>query len=201
MLDGRAAYLEALDRDHDNAATTRGFPGLETMKRVVFLVGASGVGKTAVAQVLEQRAPWKGHTHYFDTIGVPSAEEMEARFGGGEEWQRWATQQWVDRLAEHDAELQLVEGQTRPSFIREAGGRHTDLELHILRLDCASDVRQHRLIELRMRPELATPRMDNWAAYLSGQAHALGLSVIDTTHSDPQAIAKEIEARVGITRA
>ena len=168
------------------------------MGRAVFLIGASGVGKTTVAQVLERRAPWKGRTHYFDTIGVPSAEAMEADFGGGEEWQRWATQQWVNRLAASDSELQLIEGQTRPSFIREAAERHPDLELRIVLLDCNTAVREHRLMEFRKRPELATPRMDSWAAYLAGQAHALGLPVIDTSHLDPQTVAREVEARTGI---
>lgn len=167
------------------------------MTRVVFLVGASGVGKTTVAQVLERRAPWKGHTHYFDSIGVPSTERMEAEFGSGEKWQRWATQQWVNRLAEADADPQLIEGQTRPSFIREAAAHHPDLDLRIVLLDCAPEVRRRRLTELRERPELATPRMDNWAAYLAGQAHALGLPVVDTSNAIPEAIAREVERRTG----
>lgn len=167
------------------------------MTRVVFLVGASGTGKTTVAQVLEGRAPWKGHTHFFDSIGVPSTEQMEAEYGSGEEWQRWATQQWVDRLAGCDADPQLIEGQTRPSFIREAAAHHPDLELCIVLLDCAPEVRRHRLTALRERPELATSRMDNWAAYLAGQAHALGLPVVDTSDASPAAVAREVEARTG----
>jgi len=159
----------------------------------VFLVGASGVGKTTVAQILERRTPWEGRTHYFDTIGVPPPEVMEAEFGGGEEWQRWATQQWLDRLASEDAPLQLIEGQTRPSFIRQAAESHPELDLRIILLNCSTKVRQHRLTALRNLPELASQRMDNWAAYLSGQAHALGLPVIDTSDSEPEAIADAIE--------
>lgn len=155
------------------------------------------MGKTTVAKVLEARAPWKGHTHYFDTIGVPSPERMESEFGGGEEWQRWATRQWVNRLAEGDADPQLIEGQTRPSFIREAEEDHPDLDLRIVLLDCSPEVRRHRLTELREAPELATPRMDNWAAYLAAQAHALGLPVVDTSDANPEAIALEVEARAG----
>jgi 2-phosphoglycerate kinase len=168
------------------------------VRSVVFLVGASGVGKTTVAQVLGERAPWKGNTHYFDTIGIPSADEMESEFGGGEEWQRWATRQWVSRLAGSEASLQLIEGQTRPSFINEAVEDYPDLEVHVVLLDCTPEVRRDRLTRLRQRPELATPDMDNWAAYLSGQAHALGLPVIDTSKTNPEAIAREIEARVGV---
>ena len=168
-------------------------------RRVVFLVGASGVGKTAVAQALEERPPWKENTHYFDTIGIPSAEEMESEFGGGEPWQLWATRQWVSRVAEGDAPIQLIEGQTRPSFINEAAGGYPDLEFLIVLLECNPEVRRHRLTDLRKQPELLTPDMENWAVYLAGQAHALGLPVIDTSDLDTEAVAQEIEARVGIS--
>ncbi|MDD9935665.1 MAG: hypothetical protein OXT09_18785 [Myxococcales bacterium] len=167
------------------------------MGRVVFLIGASGAGKTMVAQVLEQRAPWAGNTHYFDSIGVPSDEVMAAQFGGPEGWQRWATRQWMARLVGGDAALQLIEGSTRPSFIRAAAEPHRGLELRIVLLECSAEVRRHRLVELRGQPELATSRMDSWAAYLRGQADALGLPVLDTTRSTPEAIADEIEARSG----
>jgi hypothetical protein len=60
------------------------------MRRLVWLVGASGVGKTTVAEVLERRLPWTGNTYFFDSIGVPSPEEMDRRFGGGDGWQQWA---------------------------------------------------------------------------------------------------------------
>ena len=35
---------------------------------------------------------------------------------------------------------------------------------------------------MRGQPELSNPRMDCWAAYLRGQADALDLPAIDTTH-------------------
>lgn len=167
-------------------------------QRVVFLVGASGVGKTTVAQILERRVPWAGHTHYFDTIGVPPFEAMEAEFGSGEEWQRWATREWIARLGESDAELQLIEGQTRPSFIREAAAGQPHLQVDIILLDCPSHVREGRVTALRGQPELASPQMDCWAAYLAGQAHALGLPVIDTGGADPHAVADQIEERLGL---
>jgi hypothetical protein len=42
-------------------------------------------------------------------------------------------------------------------------------------------MRTARLCGPRGQPELATPRMDSWAAYLRGQADALGLPIVDTT--------------------
>jgi hypothetical protein len=49
-------------------------------------------------------------------------------------------------------------------------------------LQCAPAVRHARLAGPRGQPELSTPRMDCWAAYLRGQADALDLPVIDTTN-------------------
>jgi hypothetical protein len=49
-----------------------------------------------------------------------------------------------------------------------------------LLLDCDSSIRRRRLTE-RGQLDLATARMENWAAYLRGQADALGLPVLDTS--------------------
>ena len=168
------------------------------MKQLVVLVGASGAGKTTVAEALSNRAPWRGHTHYFDSIGVPSSDEMAAKHGGGEGWQEWATREWIDRLATADGSPQLLEGQTRPTFILRAAERHTDLEVRIVLLDCSAEVRRQRLADLRGAPELASPQMDSWAAYLAGQAHALGLPVIDTSASTPAQVAREVELVIGL---
>ena len=126
--------------------------------RIVFLVGASGVGKTAVAEHLQAHPPWTGRTHFFDSIGVPSPEEMTEGNGGGEGWQRWATARWVDKLASQPPLIQLLEAQTRPSFINEALETHPALEAVIILLDCRREVRRHRLANLRRRPELANPQ-------------------------------------------
>ena len=165
------------------------------MRRLIVLVGASGSGKTAVAQVLEQRAPWTGHTHHFDSIGVPSAEEM-AKYGGGEGWQKWATEKWLEELARKDLPLQLLEGQTRPSFIHPVLDAYPRLRVDTILLDSRPDVRRRRLVALRDQAELASPVMDSWAAYLRGQADALGLRVIDTSDLSVAEVAGEIESFV-----
>ena len=117
--------------------------------------------------------------------------------GSGERWQQWATGEWVRRLAIRDTALQLLEGQTRPSFINEALGGASEIEPVLILLHCRAEVREYRLTELRGRPELVTPRMEAWAAYLRGQADALGLPVIDTSDQDLEAVASEV-ARLGL---
>jgi len=59
----------------------------------------------------------------------------------------------------------------------------------VVLLDCSPEVRAARLRGPRQQPELATDRMDAWAAYLRGQADALGLDVIDTSELSVEAVA------------
>jgi len=151
---------------------------------LLFVIGASGAGKTAAVRALEARALPGVRCYCFDSIGVPAPEVMEREWGGGERWQEQATRDWVERLAANadGAALAVLDGQTRPSFIERplarAGVRHARIVL----LDCAPAVRAARLRGPRAQPELATGQMDAWAVYLRGQADALGLRVIDTSH-------------------
>ena len=50
---------------------------------VLFVVGASGAGRPAVG-TLERRGLSSVRCYYFDAIGVPSPEEMERQWGGGD---------------------------------------------------------------------------------------------------------------------
>jgi hypothetical protein len=60
---------------------------------------------------------------------------------------------------------------------RAAGLRH----FHIVLVDCGHDERRRRLLEERRQPEWDQLDTYAWAAYLRGQADALGLEIIDTT--------------------
>lgn len=77
------------------------------------------------------------------------------------------------------------------AFIRAAlGGTRAGIVL----LDCERSVRSHRLRTHREQPELDTHEMQCWAAYLRGQADALGLPIIDTTAVTPDEVADELYA-------
>ena len=170
---------------------------------ILVVTGASGSGKTAAVHTLDARALPGVRCYYFDTIGVPSREEMERDFGGGENWQALTTERWLERLAADPdrAEVYVLDGQTRPSFVSWAAGRIAVEIVHIVLLDCAPSVRNRRLIELRRQPELANPDMDCWAAYLRGQADALDLPVIDTTSLEIDAVADALAVQVETIRA
>lgn len=168
---------------------------------LLIVIGASGAGKTAAVRRLDVCNRPGLHCYFFDSIGVPSEEEMVRDFGSGEGWQAAATRRWVDRLATETApgEVSLLEGQTRPSFVRDALGPYTDLVTSIVLFDCAAEVRATRLAD-RGQPELNTPRMESWAAYLREQAGEFGLPIIDTTHLSIEAAADALAARVDVLR-
>lgn len=52
----------------------------------------------------------------------------------------------------------------------------------------------------RGQSELATPRMDAWAAYLRGQADALGIAVYDTTSMEPASVADALAKLIDALR-
>jgi hypothetical protein len=169
------------------------------MKPVIVVVtGASGSGKTAAVRALDERALPGVRCYYFDTIGVPSRNEMERDFGGGENWQAVTTQRWLDWLATDPdgVEVYVLDGQTRPSFIRTSAERVGKDLVHTVLLDCAPQIRNARLVELRGQPELANFQMDCWAAYLRGQADALDLPVIDTTSLEIEAVVDALLAHI-----
>jgi hypothetical protein len=170
---------------------------------ILFVVGASGSGKTAAVRILEARALSGVRCYYFDSIGVPSSEIMERDYGTGDGWQAAATARWVERLAANadGVEIAVLDGQTRPSFIQRPLGRAGVRHARIVLLDCDARVRTARLAGPRGQPHLATPQMDAWAVYLRGQADALGLPVVDTTEKSVEGVADAIEREVVVLRA
>ena len=151
---------------------------------ILVVTGASGSGKTTTVRALEARALFGVHCYYFDAVGVPGADVLERDLGSPEGWQAMTTRAWLDRLAADPdrADVYVLDGQTRPSFVRSAVERVHTAIVRIVLLDCAAPARHARLARPRGQPELSNPRMDCWAAYLRGQADALELPVIDTTN-------------------
>jgi hypothetical protein len=169
-----------------------------TPPAILVVTGASGSGKTVTVRALEARALPGVRCYYFDAVGVPSVEDMHRDFGGPERWQAVTTQWWIDRFAADPdgVELYVLDGQTRPSFVRSAAERASIALARVVLLDCAPSVRHARLAGPRGQPELSNSQMDCWAAYLRGQADALNLPVIDTTYLAIDATADALVAQV-----
>ena len=173
---------------------------MKPTRSIVVVTGASGTGKTTAVTSLEARALPGVRCFYFDSIGVPTVEAMERDHGGPERWQATATNEWLARLAALDGGVRIavLDGQTRPSTVFAAEGAGSRWHPRVVLFDCSPDVREARLRGPRAQPELATARMDSWAAYLRGQADALGLPIIDTTALTIPEATDQLEALIQV---
>jgi hypothetical protein len=163
------------------------------MHRLYFVIGASGAGKTAAVRLIAARRP-DIVCRYFDTVGVPSDDEMARQHGSGEEWQRQSTIAWVSRIRHEwlgDAPV-VLDGQTRPSFIADACVAAGLGDYRIVLFHCEDAVRERRLIA-RGQPGLANRKMAAWAAYLREQVVLRHDTIIDTTALTVADAAGELE--------
>jgi len=169
---------------------------------ILFVIGASGAGKTAAVHALGQLQLTGVGCYHFDSIGVPSAQVMEQEWGGGERWQEQMTTRWIERLVANPdwVEIAVLEGQTRPSFIEPSIRRLGVRRSRILLLDCQPAIRSARLAGPRAQPELSNERMDAWGAYLRGQADALELPVLDSTSRSIAEVADLLREQVDVLR-
>ncbi|GLR48071.1 hypothetical protein [Sphingomonas astaxanthinifaciens] len=160
----------------------------------LILTGASGSGKTSIAEALGRDGLAVFH---FDSVGVPSPEAMVGGWGSGEAWQQAMTDQWIERLASHDPQVPiLLEGQMRIAFIRKALLRQPHFDARILLIDCDDSTRDHRLIHERGQPGLAHAEMRNWAAFLRREAVAEGVDILDTSGRSVAESASRVRARL-----
>jgi hypothetical protein len=153
-----------------------------TSNALYFITGSSASGKTTLLKrVVESTFPAL-LAYHFDDLGLPSLEEMNAKFGGPEQWQAYNARQWIHKVAQLEpGSFAILDGQVRPTVILEAADQAGFSALHITLIECSHQERQRRLREERSQPELDKLDMYAWAAYLRGQADALRLEVIDTT--------------------
>ncbi|MGV7214757.1 hypothetical protein [Bradyrhizobium sp. UFLA05-112] len=149
---------------------------------LVILTGASGSGKTTIADRIQQQHPELARVFLFDSIGVPSPEERLAGWGSGGGWQRAMTIEWLVRIAnEPDAHPILFEGQMRLSFIKEGLAIAGIARARIVLVHCDDATRTHRLCSERNQPDLANAEMMNWAKFLRREAEAGGFELLDTS--------------------
>ena len=168
------------------------------MPSILFLSGASGVGKTSIVEAL--KAHHQSSSDYafvhFDSIGVPSPEEMIQQAGSGEEWQELTTYKWIEKIAtEYQAKQSVViEGQINLDFIESACRRFEIARYFIVLIDCEWETMRERLVCNRQQPELVTQDMKNWAAFLRKQAQHKSLPIIDTSHQTLEQVVQSVNA-------
>lgn len=64
---------------------------------LILITGASESGKTTLAKAIKNMNI--AEVFYFDDIGVPTLDNMVAKYGSPEKWQEWATHEWIHRLS------------------------------------------------------------------------------------------------------
>jgi dephospho-CoA kinase len=142
---------------------------------ILVLTGASGAGKTTLALKLNELEIPGVKGINCDRVRVESNESSDQ--------QSEILRYWISHLrqAETGIELAVLDTQIRPhralEVLSQTGIQHAQIVL----VDCDPAKRNERLHVDRDQPELASARMDCWAAYLRGQADALNLSIIDTS--------------------
>ena len=142
----------------------------------VILTGASGVGKTSIAQIIEDRYP-DITVYQGDRIGLPS-EEIMASYGpaegpGGASQRKFALY-WIGQIAPTlvSGKPVLLETQCRLAFIREALERRGVSRARVILVECDDHARAVRLIG----------NMKNWSRYLHQEAIEAGYEVLDTSN-------------------
>lgn len=165
------------------------------MNNIFFIIGASGSGKTTTLNAIERMQLPGFTTLYFDSIGVPSLQEMTEHYGGPEEWQKIKTAEWITRIRDQfllNTNI-LFDGQTRPKFIEEACVSENITSYKVILLDCSDEERRRRLF-VRGQKELADENMMNWARYLRKECEQRRYRIIDnTTLNEKETVSQLLE--------
>ncbi len=151
---------------------------------ILFITGASGAGKTYLVEKMEKVISHNRLGYFkFDTIGVPSFEEMERDFGSGEKWQESATHRWVERFTKDTFIPQVIifEGQYNLDFAINACKKFGIKNYRIVVISVPDKVMTERLTRIRNQPELVNENMFNWSKFLRMQGEAKGSLILDTS--------------------
>ena len=166
-------------------------------KRIIWLTGASGVGKTTLLNNLKEKYSNNNVWEFlkFDSIGVPSNEEMEKEFGSGENWQKAKTFEWIEKMVSQytNKKMVIMDGQSNMEFIKTGFEKEKFTNYQIILIDCEQDVMIKRLIDERQQAWLASEDMKNWLKFLRNQAHTFGISIIETSKITSDQVVEEFE--------
>jgi gluconate kinase len=151
------------------------------MEKIIFILGASGSGKTTTVENIESENPDKYFFAYFDQPKVPSEEEIEKQYGNWENWGIQRTNEWLDKIKNKNKDrVTIFDIQTKPENIENACKKFEITDYAIIILDCSDDERKKRLIE-RGQPYLINDSLLDWAQFLRNEANDNDYIIIDNT--------------------
>ena len=163
---------------------------------IFFITGASGTGKTSLVSELKNKYKNKNWTFLnFDSIGIPSSEEMIKQSGSGENWQRDTTFKWIKKMLNEYKEKEIIifEGQVNLKFIKDGFSQNNFSNFDIILIDCNEEIMTKRLTEDRKQPELLTQDMKNWLKFIRKQAKDLKVNIIYTSNKNKFEVLKSFE--------
>lgn len=167
------------------------------MHKLYFLIGASGVGKTTAASLLENKRKDIKFIYPDKERAVPSKEEMINLFGSVENWQKNQTSERVKRIKEEFLNNQsvLIDTQSRFEFIKNACEQNQISNFEVILFDCEDLTRNKRLDE-RGHPNLINQDMNNWARFLREDCSKNGCSIINTTNLTIDEMTNKLEGLI-----
>jgi shikimate kinase len=164
---------------------------------ILFLSGASGVGKTSIVEKLKAQYHSSDNCAFvhFDSIGVPSPEEMIEQAGSGEKWQELTTYRWIEKITVEcqDKKVVVIEGQVNLDFVEAACHKFEIARYLIVLIDCDWETIRERLVHNRQQPDLVNQDMKNWATFLRKQAQRKNLPIIDTSHQTLEQVVRSVD--------
>jgi hypothetical protein len=167
------------------------------MKKLIFILGASGSGKTTNVKNIETKHPDKYHFAYFDQPKVPSVEEVQEKYGGWENWGIERTNDWVKKIRESYIEnkVTIFDVHTKPENIENACRDFGITNYIVILLDCSDDERKKRLTE-RGQPHLINDSLFEWAQFLRKEAENKNYIVIENTGLTVEEGFRKVEEKV-----
>lgn len=171
---------------------------LMKLQRLIFVMGASGSGKTHALKAIEKESPSKYAICHFDSLGIPSEAEVREKWGGWDAWQKMRVDEWIhiilrDHLHKH---VTVLDGQIRPNHIEEVCKQNGIEDYKVILLDCSDEERVKRLNK-RGQPELVNNTLSPWAKFLREECGKRGYAIIDNTSlsekEGKEALERELE--------
>lgn len=167
------------------------------MKKIIFILGASGSGKTTNVKNIENKYGDKYYFAYFDQPKVPSVEEVQEKYGGWENWGIERTNEWIKKIKEDYLEnrITIFDVHTKPENFENACNNFGITDYVVILLDCSDDERKKRLTE-RGQPHLINDSLLEWAQFLRNEAKNKNYIIIDNTEFSIEEGFKKVEDKV-----